>query len=253
MERYPNGITEPYFLQKDALPQHTPDWMLPYIHEVYAPEVRRNVRYIVADDRDVLLYLVNYAAITIHPWSSQLDSLDSPDFVLFDLDPVVAPFKTVQSVALELKKILDELGLRAYPKTSGMTGVHVYLPVAEHTINYREATMFAEAIAKVLTQRMPEKATTIRSIRQRESGKVYVDAFQNGRGKTLVGVYSLRAQPNAPLSTPVKWTELEKAIHSSEFNIESVPKRIKKAGDLFEPVLSDKQDIRHLIRALRGK
>ncbi len=253
MERYPNGIAEEYFLQKDALPQHTPDWMLPYIHEVYAPEVRRNVRYIVADDRDVLLYLANYAAITIHPWSSQLDSLDFPDFVLFDLDPVHAPFKTVQSVALELKNILDELGLRAYPKTSGVTGVHVYLPVAAHTINYREATMFAEAIAKVLTQRIPEKATRIRSVRQRERGKVYVDALQNGRGKTLAGVYSLRARPNAPVSTPVKWTELKKAIHPTEFNIESVPKRIKKAGDLFEPVLSDKQDIRHLIRALHGK
>jgi len=253
MERHPDGIAEPYFLQKDALPQHTPDWMLPYIHQIYAPEVRRNVRYIVADDRDVLLYLANYAAITLHPWSSQLDNLDTPDFVLFDLDPVDAPFKTVQTVALELKKVLDELGLRAYPKTSGVTGLHVYLPVTERSISYREATMFAEAIAKILTQRIPKEAITIRSVRQRESGKVYVDALQNGRGKTLVGAYFLRAQPNAPVSTPLKWTELEKPIEPSEFNIESVPKRIKKSGDLFEPVLSDKQDIRHLIRALRGE
>jgi len=253
MERYPNGIAEPYFLQKDALPQHTPDWMLPYIQDVYAPEVRRNVRYIVANDRDVLLYLVNYAAITVHPWSSQLDSLDYPDFVLFDLDPVDAPFNVVQNVALELKKVLDELGLRAYPKTSGVSGMHVYLPVAERTVNYRDGTMFAQAIAKILTQRIPKEATTIRSVRQREKGKVYLDALQNGRGKTLAGVYSLRARPHAPVSTPLKWVELEKAIHPSEFNIENVPKRIEKAGDLFEPVLSDKQDIRHLVRALRGE
>jgi bifunctional non-homologous end joining protein LigD len=253
MERHPNGIAEPYFLQKDALPQHTPDWMLPYIHEVYAPEVRRNVRYVVTDDRDVLLYLANYAAITLHPWSSRLDSLDFPDFVLFDLDPVDAPFKTVQTVAVELNKVLNELGLRAYPKTSGVTGIHVYLPVTERTISYREATIFAEAIAKILTQRVPKKATTIRAVRQRESQKVYVDTLQNGRGKTLAGVYSLRARPNAPVSTPLKWTELKKAIDPSEFNIESVPKRVNTAGDLFEPVLSDKQDIRHLIRALRGE
>jgi bifunctional non-homologous end joining protein LigD len=253
MERYPNGIAEPYFLQKDALPQHTPDWMIPRIHEVYAPEVRRNVRYIVADDPDVLLYLANYAAITLHPWSSRLDDLDSPDFVLFDLDPVDAAFETVQTVALELKRVLDELGVRAYPKTSGVTGMHVYLPVAERTINYRDATVFAEAIAKILTQRMPEVATTVRSVRQREKGKVYIDALQNGRGKTLAGVYSLRARPHAPVSTPLRWNELEKAINPSKLNIESVPKRIKKAGDVFEPVLSDKQDIRHLVRALRGQ
>src|SRR5262249_42152603 len=155
MERYPNGIAEPYFLQKDALPQHTPDWMVPCIHEVYAPEVRRDVRYIVANDRDVLLYLANYAAIALHPWSSRVDSLDSPDFVLFDLDPVDAPFETVQAVVFELKEVLDELGLRAYPKTSGVTGMHVYLPVADRTVNYRDATMFAEAIATILIQRIP--------------------------------------------------------------------------------------------------
>jgi hypothetical protein len=114
MERYPNGIAEPYFLQKDALPQHTPDWMLPYVHEVYAPEVRRDVHYVLADHKDVLLDLANYAAITLHPWSSRLESLDFPDFVLFDLDPVAADFGTVQTVALALKSVLDELGLRAY-------------------------------------------------------------------------------------------------------------------------------------------
>jgi bifunctional non-homologous end joining protein LigD len=98
MERYPNGIAEGYFLQKDALPDHTPDWMLPFIHEVHAPEAKRNVRYIFADDRDVLLFLANYAAITLHPWSSGLERLDSPDYVLFDLDPVDAPFEAVQIV-----------------------------------------------------------------------------------------------------------------------------------------------------------
>jgi bifunctional non-homologous end joining protein LigD len=119
MERYPNGIAEKYFLQKDALPQHTPDWMLPYIHEVDAPEVGRTIRYVVADDREVLLYLANYAAVTLHPWSSRIESPDYPDYVLFDLDPVDAPFSVVQAVALELKRVLDELGLRTYPSGFG--------------------------------------------------------------------------------------------------------------------------------------
>jgi bifunctional non-homologous end joining protein LigD len=172
MERYPNGIAEKYFLQKDALPDHTPDWMLPYVHEVYAPEVRRNVRYIAADHQDVLLFLANYAALTLHPWSSRMDSLDHPDYILFDLDPVDAPFDTVHAVALELKSVLDELGLRAYPKTSGATGLHVYLPVTEGSITYRDATTFAVAIARITTERIPAAATTIRSVRDRTKGKV---------------------------------------------------------------------------------
>jgi bifunctional non-homologous end joining protein LigD len=251
MERYPNGIAQDYFLQKDALPGHTPDWMLPNIHEVYAPEARRHVRYIVADDRDALLFLANYAAITLHPWSSRIESLDSPDYVLFDLDPVDASFEIVRTVALELKTTLDELGLRAYPKTSGVTGLHIYLPVLEGTVNYADATTFATAIAKVVEQRIPEAATTTRTVRQRKKGHVYVDALQNGRGKTLAGVYSLRARPNAPASTPLKWAELKRPIDPSEFNIETLPERIKRVGDLFAPALTDKQDIRPLVQALR--
>jgi len=251
MERYPNGIADRYFLQKDALPHHTPDWLLPYIHEVDAPEVRRNIRYIVADERDVLLYLANYAAITLHPWSSRIDSLDYPDYVLLDLDPVDAPFSSVQAIALELKNVLDELGLRAYPKTSGRTGLHVYLPVTEHSITYRDATVFAEAIAKVVAQRNKD-ATTQRRVQYRKKGTIYVDALQNGRGKTLAGVYSLRAWPRAPVSTPLRWTELKKPLDPADFNMETVPGRVTRAGDLFEPVLRDKQDIRHLVRTLHN-
>src|SRR5262249_13677912 len=119
------------------------------------------------------------------------------------------------------------------------------------SISYREATMFAEAIAKIVAQRTGA-ATTQRAVQHRKKGTVYVDALQNGRGKTLAGVYSLRAWPDAPVSTPVKWSELEKPIDPSEFNLKTVPKRIKTVGDLFEPVLRDKQDVRHLVRALRA-
>jgi bifunctional non-homologous end joining protein LigD len=252
MERYPDGIAAEYFLQKDALTAHTPDWLIPHVHEVYAPEDRRTVRYIVANHPDVLLYLANYAAITLHPWSSRLGSLDSPDHVLFDLDPVDAPFAVAQAVALELKRVLDELGLRAYPKTSGATGLHVYLPVLEGSVTYPDGAMFSAGIAKIVAQRIPEAATITRSLRKREKGKVYVDSLQNGRGKTLAGVYSLRARPMAPVSAPLKWTELKKPIDPAKFNIETLPKRIKTVGDLFAPVLTDKQDIRHLVQALRG-
>jgi bifunctional non-homologous end joining protein LigD len=201
MERYPHGITEKYFLQKDALPQHTPDWLLPHVQEVDAPEVGRKIRYITADNRDVLLYLANYAAITIHPWSSRIGTLDHPDYVMFDLDPMDVRFEVVQEVALALKKVLDELGLRSYPKTSGATGLHVYLPVAAGSVTHRDVAVFTPAIASIVAQRMPKATTTTRSVRLRKKGTVYVDALQNGRGKTLASVYSLRARPNARPAT----------------------------------------------------
>ena len=109
----------------------------------------------------------------------------------------------------------------------------------------------AEALAKIVAQRLPEVATTTRTVRQRKKGSVYLDASQNGQGKTLASAYSLRAKPMAPVSTPLKWTELKTDIDPSQFNMESVPKRIKRVGDLFGSVLSDKQDVRHLILALQ--
>jgi bifunctional non-homologous end joining protein LigD len=147
---------------------------------------------------------------------------------------------------------LDELGLRSYPKTSGATGLHVYLPVAAGSVTHRDVAVFAPAIASIVAQRMPKATTTTRSVRLRKKGTVYMDALQNGRGKTLASVYSLRARPNAPVSAPLTWSELEKPIEPSTFNIETLPKRLKKVGDVFEPVLIDSQDILPLIRALRS-
>jgi bifunctional non-homologous end joining protein LigD len=253
MERYPNGIASEYFLQKDAMPQHVDDWMLPYIHEVYAPEVKRTIRYIVPNERDVLLYLANYAAITIHPWSSRLQTLDNPDFVLFDLDPIETSFKTVQEVALALKAVLAEIGLRAYPKTSGGRGLHIYLPVKAKTIGHDEATIFAQAIASIVTERLPRQATVERAVKKRGRGKVYIDCLQNGRGKTLAAVYSLRARPKAPVSTPLSWRELKRPIEPAAFNIQTVPARLKRIGDLFKPVIDDPQDIAPFCAALRSR
>jgi bifunctional non-homologous end joining protein LigD len=250
MERYPDGIAEKYFLQKDALAQHTPDWMLPHIHEVSAPEAGRKIRYIVSNDRAVLLYLANYAAITLHPWSSRIQLLDYPDYVLLDLDPIEAPFATVQKVALGLKAVLDELKLCGYAKTSGGEGIHVYLPVIEKTVTYGEATTLARALSVIVAERLPELVTIERNVKKRPKGAVYLDYLQNGRGKTLASAYSLRARPNAPVSTPLRWTELKKPIDPSQFNIETVPKRIKTVGDLFEPVPRGEQDVQHLVRAL---
>ena len=143
---------------------------------------------------------------------SRVQHLDYPDYLVFDLDPVEAPYSTVQKVAIVLKGVLDELGLRAYPKTSGASGIHVHLPVLENTFTYEDVRVFAEAIASIVVQRMPEYATIERVVRKRKPHEVYVDYLQNIRGKTVASVYSPRPRPGAPVSTPLKWEEFKKPI-----------------------------------------
>jgi bifunctional non-homologous end joining protein LigD len=153
-------------------------------------------------------------------------------------------------VALELKSVLEELKLKAYLKTSGVSGLHVYMPVQD--VTYADARVFAEAIAAIVVQRVPQFATIERSVSKRGKGKVYVYCLQNGRGKTLASVYSLRPRPQAPVSTPLDWNELKKAVDPTRLNIETIVERIKSVGDLFKPVLHEKQDIAPLLSALRA-
>jgi len=176
--------------------------------------------------------------------------MEYPDYIVFDLDPVEAPYSTVQQVALTLKDIFDELGLRTYPKTSGSTGIHIHLPILEHRFTYENVRLFAQAVASIVVQRMPEQATIERVVKKRKAEWVYIDFLQNIRGKTVASVYSPRAKPGAPVSTPLKWEELKKPIDPKAFNIETIFKRLDKMGDLFQPALTDRQDIAPFLDAL---
>ena len=247
-DRYPNGIHGEHFYQKDAH-DYTPEWIR--TQEIWSPDVERHIRYFIGADRDQLLYIANMGAIAQNPWSSRVQSIDYPDFAIFDLDPVDAPYAVVQEVALVLKAILDELQLRAYPKTSGASGIHVYLPVLEDRFTYEDVRVFAEAVARVVVQHVPEIATVERVVRRRKPGTVYVDYLQNVKGKTVASVYSPRAVPGACVSTPLKWEEFEKPLDPRDYTILTVFKRIEKYGDLFAPVLTDRQDISVFLKALR--
>src|SRR5262249_23994590 len=176
-------------------------------------------------------------------WMSGVQSLDYPDYVVFDLDPVDAPFATVQNVAIVLKGILDELGLRGYPKTSGASGIHVHLPVLENTLTYEDVRVFAEAIASILAARMPDYATIQRVVSRRKPHEVYIDYLQNIRGKAVASVYSPRPRPGAPVSTPLTWDEFKRPIDPKDYTIKTIFRRLDKYGDLFEKALSDRQDI----------
>jgi len=247
-KRYPDGIQGQYFYQKDAA-DHTPSWIR--TATLWSEDVERNIRYFIGADREQLIYIANSAAITQNPWMSRIQHLEYPDYIVFDLDPVEAPFSTVQQVALTLKAVLDELGLRAYPKTSGSSGIHVHLPILEERFTYENVRTFASAIASIVVQRMPESATIERVVRRRKPEWVYVDFLQNILGKTVASVYSPRAKPRAPVSTPLKWDELKRPIDPKNFNIETIFKRLDKVGDLFEPVLSDRQDISGFLSVLK--
>ena len=184
---------------------------------------------------------------------SRIQHLDHPDYMVFDLDPVEAPFSTVQQVAIVLKQILDELGLRSYPKTSGATGIHVHLPLLEHTFTYEDARIFGEAIASIVVQRAPEIATIVRAVKRRKPHHVYVDFLQNIRGKTVASVYSPRPRKGAPVSTPLKWEEFGKPIDPRAFTIKTIFRRLEKFGDLFEPALTDRQDISGFLDSLKTR
>jgi bifunctional non-homologous end joining protein LigD len=249
-DRYPDGIHGDHFYQKDAH-DYTPDWIR--TQEIWSSDTQRFIRYFIGSDRDQLLYIANMGAIFQNPWSSRVQFLEYPDYVIFDLDPVDAPYATVQQVAITLKGILDELHLRSYPKTSGASGIHVYLPVLENRFTYEDVRIFAEAVARVVVQQLPEIATVERVVRKRTVGTVYVDFLQNVKGKTVASVYSPRAVIGACVSTPLKWEEFKKPLDARDYTIETVFDRLEKYGDLFAPVLEDRQDISGFLKALRKK
>jgi bifunctional non-homologous end joining protein LigD len=249
-ERFPNGIHGESFYQKDA-PDHTPDWIR--TQKIWSEDVARDIRYFIGADREQLLYIANTGNIQQNPWMSRVQHLDYPDYLVFDLDPVEAPFPSVQQVAILLKQVLDELGIRAYPKTSGASGIHVHLPVLENTFTYEDIRRFAGAIASILVQRAPDLATIVRAVKKRKAHHVYVDFLQNIRGKTVASVYSPRPREGAPVSTPLKWEEFKKPIDPKAFTIKTIFKRLDKFGDLFEPALTDRQDISGFLNSLKRR
>jgi bifunctional non-homologous end joining protein LigD len=247
-KRYPDGITGEYFYQKDA-PDYTPEWLRTDVQ--WSEDAQRQIRYFVGGESETLVYLANMGGITQNPWHSRLGRLEHPDYAIFDLDPGPGvAFSLVRRVALELRKVLDELELRAYPKTSGASGIHVYLPLLEGAFTYRDVRTFTEAIAGVVVARLPELATIERVVRRRPKG-VYVDFLQNVKGKTIASVYSPRARAGAPVSTPLNWDDLKRSFEPVRFHMKNIFRRLKRVGDLFQPVLTDRQDIGPFLRALK--
>jgi bifunctional non-homologous end joining protein LigD len=251
MKRYPNGIDGGFFFQKDA-PKHMPEWIPTRAFEAStreAPRRRKTIRFPLVNDELALLWMVNMGCIDLNTWYSRVDRPERPDFVLFDLDPAAdAGFPEVVQVALLVKEVLDALGLAGFPKTSGSDGMHVLVPV-ERRSTYDDTREFTEIVAGTLARTHRGLVTTEWTKAKRRG--VLIDANQNGEGKTIASAYSVRPHPGAPVSTPLRWDEVNEQLDPGAFTMASVLDRVERQGDLFEPVLTEKQSLAKALRAIR--
>jgi bifunctional non-homologous end joining protein LigD len=251
MRRYPDGAFGKAFFQKDA-PSHMPDWIPRFKVEVStrdAPRQRRWIEAPLVNEEAALLWMANMGCIDMNAWYSRVDRPERPDFVLFDLDPSddVGFAETVE-VALIVKAMLDTLGLVSFPKTSGADGIHVLVPL-ERRHTYDETREFAEIVAGAAARAHPGLATNVWSKAKRRG--VLIDANQNGAGKTIASVYSVRPKKGAPVSTPLRWSEVKAGLDPAAFTMDVVLGRIAKHGDLFAGVLSTRQRLGRALAALR--
>jgi bifunctional non-homologous end joining protein LigD len=227
--RYPEGITGDYFYQKD-FPQ-PPPWVatLPLASE------GRVVRYVIASNLATLIWSVNLGCIEVHPWLSGVADLDRPNYIIFDLDPMPpATFGQTVQIAQAVQTLLRELGLTIFPKISGATGIHIYLPV-KPVYTYHQTSSFAKRIGEIIIHAWPDLATHERRVKLR-TGKVYLDYLQNIKGKTIASVYSLRPLPGAPVSMACTWEELP-SLRPESFPLRRALIRLTDTGDLFQELL----------------
>lgn len=244
MKRYPDGIEGEFFYQKEC-PDYAPEW----IKRVGIFHTEKKINYLTCEDTATLIWLANQGCIEIHAWLSQVSNIDCPDLAIIDLDPGdKASFHDVMEVALIVKLALDQLELKSYPKTSGASGIHIFIPI-KPVYSFKEVTKAMGFIANLVTNLFSHKATVERSIDKRSKDKVYLDYLQNTRGKSMAWTYSLRPLPGAPVSAPLLWEEIEKfSILPEDFNISTIFERIKYYGEEFhQNMLKQTQKLEHIL------
>jgi bifunctional non-homologous end joining protein LigD len=237
LKRYPHGIEEEPFFQHNV-----PTGPAYLKRETLESTAGRTLEYAIYTDLASLLYLVNLGVIAQHVWLSRVDRLDRPDYVVFDLDPKGAPFGNVLKVARLMKQTLDELGVKGFAKTSGSSGIHIFVPI-NRRYSFEETMEWAELVANNAVARNPKIATTERRLAEREKSQIYIDWQQNARGKTIAAAYTVREKAQAPVSAPVTWKEIDDGFKLSDFTIRTMPGRIKTRGDLWKDIFISRQSL----------
>ena len=236
--RFPNGIHKPGFYQKDVKGK-APDWIKKTFP--YTTSEGEHKEYLVGSDESYLLWMASLGCIEMNPWFSRIQSPDNPDYCVIDLDPDKNTFEQVIEAALVVKKVLDAIDVPSYPKTSGSTGMHIYIPL-EAKYTYDQSQLFGRIIAKLVHEQIPEYTSIERQIKNRK-GKMYVDFLQNRPGATIAGPYSLRPKPGATVSMPLSWDEVKPGLTMRDFTIHNAFSRLKETGDLFKGVLGKGIDL----------
>ncbi|WP_017259211.1 DNA ligase D [Pedobacter arcticus] len=247
LNRHPSGITKPGFFQKDVDTKHIPKWAKTTV--VHSESNGKDIDYLVCNDQATLLYMANLGCIEINPWLSTYKKPENPDFMVIDLDPDGNDFQEVVKLALVVKAVFDGMGVTAYVKTSGSTGIHIYTYIAG-AYNYDFVKEFAHFIAQKVHEGSPDNTSLERSPSKRK-GKIYIDFLQNRRGQTIAAPYSARPRPGATVSFPLNWDELDESLDMTDYDIFNVPDLIKKRKDPWADLFKKKQNLKEALKKLK--
>jgi len=239
LNRHPNGIDGMSFYQKDVRGK-VPDWVV--THPDYSESNKETIEYFVCTNEASLLYLANLGCIEMNPWHSRTQSPDNPDYCLIDLDPYEIGFDKVIETARIVKNILDDLDIPGYCKTSGSTGIHIFIPLGAK-YDYDQSKNLAQLLVTLVHHEIPAFTSLERNPKKRKR-KIYLDFLQNRQSQTVAAPYSLRPKPGATVSTPLFWEEVRKGLSPSQFTIKNILDRLKTEGDIFTPVLQKGIDLK---------
>ncbi len=248
LNRHPNGINEPGFYQKDVTGK-VPDWIDTYLY--HTEESEEDKHFLLGNNKATLLYMANLGCIEINPWSSTIKKPDSPTWCVIDLDPDKHTFDQVIETAQVTKQILDEMKVESYCKTSGSTGLHIYIPLGAK-YSYEQSKEFARIVVTLVQRQLPQLTTIERTVNKRK-GKIYLDFLQNRAQATLAAPYSVRPKPGATVSMPLHWDEVKKGLKMKDFTIFNALQRLDELGDIFKPVLGKGIDLKKVIKAYADK
>ncbi|RPD38545.1 DNA ligase D [Chitinophaga barathri] len=246
LHRYPNGIAGTSFYQKDLDLDQVPGWLR--TTPVHSESTNKVIDYLVCNNEATLAYMVNLGCIEINPWLSRIRKPDYPDYVVIDLDPEDIAFTSVVETAQTIRKILEAHDIVSYCKTSGASGLHIYIPTGGK-YPYETCRLFAEYIAQEANEQLPEMTSIIRAKAKRKK-KVYIDFLQNAWGQTIASPYSARPQPGAPVATPLHWKEVNAKLNVKDYHIGNTLKRLEKQGDLWENILKEKNDLKTILKTV---
>ena len=249
LNRHPNGIDGPNFFQKDQRGK-IPAWM--QTHEDFSESTNETIEYLVCSNEATLIYMANLGCIEMHPWHSRSQSWQNPDWCLIDLDPDQPnTFDQVMEVAKVVKQVLDSIGAEAVVKTSGSSGIHIYIPLGAK-YDYDQSKQLAELVVTLVNHELPDLTSVERSPSKRK-GKIYLDFLQNRETQTAAAPYSLRPKPGVPVSTPLHWSELKKGLTPTTYTARNIFDRLKVEGDLFKPVLGKGINLEKVLTKLAGQ